>query len=75
MNTKHSVFHYTTNWKEGVTNQMWIEEIEESYDVYKYVAVAHNPRNGHSMVMSNPRSYADTLQWVRNFCGSFCILP
>ena len=71
----NQVFHYTTNWKEGKVNQMWIEEIEETEDAYQYVAVAHNPRNGHSMVMSNPRGYYDTLQWVAKFCGSFSILP
>ena len=54
---------------------MRIEEIEESPDVYKYVAVAYNPRKDASMVMSNPRGYFDTLQWVRNFCGSFSIIP
>ena len=72
------VFHYTTSrwdWQDGNVNQMWIEEIEETPDVYKYVAVAFNPRKGESMVMSNPRGYFDTLQWVRSFCGSFCILP
>lgn len=53
---------------------MWIQEIEESHDVYKYVAVAYNPEKNVSMVMSNPRSHYDTLQWVRKFCGSFCIL-
>jgi hypothetical protein len=72
------VFHYTTSrwdWQDGNVNQMWIEEIEETPDVYKYVAVAYNPRKGESMVMSKPRGYFDTLQWVRSFCGSFCILP
>jgi hypothetical protein len=68
------IFHYTTNWREGLVNQMWIQEIEESYDVYKYVAIAFNPEKNVSMVMSNPRGYYDTLQWVRKFCGSFCIL-
>ena len=54
---------------------MWIQEIEESNDVYKYVAIAFNPEKNVSMVMSNPRGYYDTLQWVRKFCGSFSILP
>jgi hypothetical protein len=28
------------------------------------------------MEMSNPRtSYHETLNWVRGFCGTFCILP
>jgi hypothetical protein len=27
-----------------------------------------------SMVMSNPRSHYETLQWVRKFCGSFSLL-
>lgn len=54
---------------------MWIEEIEETEDAYQYVAVAYNPRNGYSMVMSTPRGYQDTLQWVAKFCGSFSILP
>ena len=71
----NQVFHYATNWKEGKVNQMWIEEIEETEDAYQYVAVAYNPRNGYSMVMSHPRGYQDTLQWVAKFCGSFSILP
>ena len=72
------VFHYTTSrwdWHDCNVNQMWIEEIEESPDCYKYVAVAYNPRKYASMVMSNPRGYFDTLQWVKKFCGSFSILP
>ena len=72
------VFHYTSSrwdWQECNVNQMWIEEIEESYECYKYVAVAYNPRNGKSMVVSEPRCYADTLEWVRKWCSSFCILP
>ena len=72
------VFYYTTSrcdWKDEDVNQMRIEEIEESPDVYKYVAVAYNPREDASMVMSNPRGYFDTLNWVRKFCGSFSILP
>jgi hypothetical protein len=68
------IFHYVNNWKEGKVNQMFIQEVEESYDVYKYVAVALNPETGKSMVMSNPRGYHDTLQWVRAYCGSFSIL-
>jgi hypothetical protein len=68
------IFHYVVNWKESKVNQMFIQEVEESYDVYRYVAVAFNPRNGHSMVMSNPRGYHDTLQWVKAYCGSFSIL-
>jgi hypothetical protein len=54
---------------------MWIEEVSNYDDTFKYVAVAHNPRNNTSMVMSNPRSHYDTLLWVRKFCGSFSILP
>ena len=72
------IFHYTTSrwdWQDGKVNQMWIQEIEESNDVYKYVAIAFNPEKNVSMVMSNPRGYYDTLQWVRKFCGSFSILP
>jgi len=72
------VFHYTTSrwdWHDGNVNQMWIKEIEESPDCYKYVAVAYNPRKNAGIVMSEPRCYADTLEWVRMFCGSFCILP
>lgn len=72
------VFHYTTSrwdWIDCNVNQMWIEEIEESPDCYKYVAVAYNPRKDSSMVMSEPRCYADTLNWVRSWCHSFCILP
>ncbi len=72
------VFHYTASrwdWQDGRVNQMWIQEIEESPDVYRYVAVAYNPRKDTSMVMSKPRGYFDTLKWVRSFCASFCILP
>jgi hypothetical protein len=72
------VFHYTTSrwdWINGDVNQMWIQEIEEAPDVYRYVAVAYNPRKDTSMVMSNPRGYFDTLHWVRKFCASFSILP
>ena len=72
------VFHYTASrwdWHDCNVNQMWIEEIEESPDCYKYVAVAYNPRKDSSMVMSNPRGYFDTLNWVRSWCCSFCILP
>lgn len=72
------VFHYTVSrwdWQDGRVNQLWIQEIEESPDCYSYVAVAYNPRKGESMVVSEPRCYADTLQWARKFCASFCILP
>lgn len=72
------VFHYTVSrwdWQDGNVNQMWVVEMEESRDIYKYVAVAYNPRNNESMVVSNPRGYRDTLQWVRNYCASFCLLP
>ena len=69
------VYHYHTNWKEGKVNQMWIQEIEKSPDIYRYVAVAYNPEKNVSMVVSKPRSYSDTLQWVRKWCGTFCILP
>jgi hypothetical protein len=72
------VFHYTSSrwdWQDGNVNQMWIQEIEHSPDYYSYVAVAYNPRKGATMVMSEPRCYADTLNWVRSFCASFCILP
>jgi hypothetical protein len=58
------VFHYTVSrwdWHDGNVNQMWIQEIEESPDCYRYVAVAYNPRKNTSMVMSKPRCYADTL--------------
>jgi hypothetical protein len=73
-----TIFNYTTSrwdWHEGNVNQMWIQEIEESPDFYRYIAVAYNPRKDSSMVMSNPRGYFDTLNWVRNFCGSFSLLP
>ena len=72
------VFHYTTSrwdWHDGDVNQMWIQEIEEAPDFYRYIAVAYNPRKDTSMVMSNPRGYFDTLHWVRKFCGSFSIIP
>ena len=69
------IFHYHTNWKEGKVNQMWIQEIDDGSDIFKYVAIAFNPEKNVSMVMSNPRSHYDTLLWVRKFCGSFSILP
>jgi hypothetical protein len=74
----NEIYSYTTSrwdWQDGNVNQMWIQEIEEAPDVYRYVAVAHNPRKNTSMVMSNPRGYVDTLHWVQKFCGSFSILP
>jgi hypothetical protein len=70
------VFSYSTNWKEGKVNQMWIQQITPEYQEcdHKYVAIAYNPEKNVSMVMSNPRNHYDTLNWVRNFCGSFSIL-
>jgi hypothetical protein len=65
------VFHYTTNWKEGKVNQMWIQEVGKNL----YVAVAYNPERNSSMVVSNPRCYNDTLDWVCRWCGTFSILP
>ena len=35
----------------------------------QYVAVAHNVEKGISMEMSNPRDYANTVQWVLKFIG------
>jgi hypothetical protein len=64
------IFHYHTDWKAGKVNQMWIQPIDD----YQYVAVAFNPEKNTSMVMSKPRNYRDTLNWVRKFCGTFCIL-
>jgi hypothetical protein len=69
------IFHYHTNWKEGKVNQMWIQEIDDGSDIFKYVAIAFNPEKNVSMVMSNPRGYYDTLLWVRKWCGTFSILP
>jgi hypothetical protein len=71
------VFHYVNNWKEGKVNQMFIQQITPEWQEcdHKYVAIALNPETNKSMVMSNPRSHYDTLQWVRKFCGSFSILP
>ena len=70
------VYSYHTNWKEGKVNQMWIEQITDKECDNLYVAVAYNPQNGSTMEMSNPRtSYHETLNWVRRFCGTFCILP
>jgi hypothetical protein len=71
------IFHYTTSrwdWQDGKVNQMWIEEVTNGEGSYKYVAVAHNPEKNESMVMTDVRSYYDTLLWVRKFCGSFSIL-
>ena len=70
------IYSYHTDWKEGKVNQMWIEQITDKECDNLFVAVAHNPRNGSTMEMSNPRtSYHETLNWVRNWCGTFCILP
>lgn len=69
------IYHYHTNWKDGKVNQMWIQEIEEQPDFYRYVAISFNPEKNISMVMSKPRCYLETREWVRRFCGSFCILP
>jgi hypothetical protein len=71
------VYHYHTNWKEGKVNQMWIQQVTPEWQEcdHKYVAIALNPEKNCSMVMSKPRSHYDTLQWVRKFCGTFCILP
>ena len=70
------IFHYHTNWKEGKVNQMWIQQVTPEWQEcdHKYVAIAFNPEKNTSMVMSNPRSHYDTLQWVRRFCGSFSLL-
>ena len=35
----------------------------------QFVAVAHNVDKEVSMEMSNPRPYANTLQWVLKFVG------
>jgi len=35
----------------------------------QYVALAHNVEKEVSMEMSNPRPYANTLQWVLKFVG------
>jgi hypothetical protein len=60
------IYSYHTNWKEGKVNQMWIEQITDKECDNLFVAVAHNPRNGSTMEMSNPRtSYHETLNWVR----------
>ena len=73
--TSSDLFHYSIDWKEGKVNQMWIECLNpHSEGDNKYVAVAYNPEKDTSMVMSKPRSHYDTLNWVRNFCGSFSIL-
>jgi hypothetical protein len=70
------VFHYVTNWKEGIVRQMFIQEVTPEFQEgdNKYVAIALNPENNTSMVMSKPRSHYETLQWVRKFCGSFSLL-
>jgi hypothetical protein len=74
--TQLMVFHYTTNWKENKVCQMFIQEVTPEFQEgdNKYVAIALNPETNKSMVMSKPRSHYDTLQWVRKFCGSFCLL-
>ena len=55
---------------------MWIQQVTDPDQEcgHQYVAVAYNPEKNVSMVMSKPRSHYDTLQWIRKFCGSFCIL-
>jgi hypothetical protein len=64
------VYHYHTNWKEGKVNQMWIQQVND-----KFIAIAYNPEKNVSMPMSKPRtSYAETLNWVRGWCGTFCPL-
>jgi hypothetical protein len=69
--TMNEVYHYHTNWKEGKVNQMWIQQVED-----KFIAIAYNPEKNVSMPMSKPRtSYDETLQWVRGWCGTFCVLP
>jgi hypothetical protein len=70
------VFHYTTNWKEGIVRQMFIQQVTpESQECgHQYVAIALNPEKNTSMVMSKPRSHYDTLQWVRRFTASFSLL-
>jgi hypothetical protein len=75
--TQPMVFHYATNWKEGKVCQMFIQQITPEYQEcdHKYVAIALNPETNKSMVMSKPRSHYDTLQWVKKWCGSFCVLP
>ena len=74
--TTSQVFHYVTNWKENKVNQMFIQQITPECQEcdHKYVAIALNPETNQSMVMSNPRSHYDTLQWVKSFCGSFSLL-
>jgi len=74
--TMDQVFHYHTNWKEGKVNQMFIQQVTPEWQDcdHKYVAIAFNPETNKSMVMSHPRSHYETLQWVRRFCGTFCIL-
>jgi len=65
------VYSYHTNWKEGKVNQMWIQQVND-----KFIAIAYNPEKNVSMPMSKPRtSYDETLQWVRGWCGTFCVLP
>ena len=50
---------------------MWIQQVND-----KFIAIAYNPEKNVSMPMSKPRtSYAETLQWVRKWCGTFCVLP
>ena len=71
----NDIYHYHTNWKEGKVNQMWIQPVTDRECDNLYVAVAYNPEKDASMVMSKPRSHYATLQWVRRFCGTFCILP
>jgi hypothetical protein len=72
-NKPTEIFHYTTSrwdWIDCNVNQMWIEDIGKC----QYVAVAYNPRKDKAVVVSEPRGYYDTLQWVRKWCNSFCIL-
>jgi hypothetical protein len=70
------VFHYVNSWKEESVRLMFIQEVTPEFQEgdNKYVAIALNPETNKSMVMSKPRSHYDTLQWVRKWCGSFCLL-
>lgn len=63
------VFHYTAgHGKQGTLT------LVPSMSMLKceYVCVAQVGEN--SMVVSNPRPYAEALQWAQQYCGSFCIL-
>ena len=64
------VFHYTAgHGKQGILTLVPSMSLQNP----TYVAVASV--EGKSMVVSNPRPYAEAVEWARRWCASFCVLP